>query len=186
MLTEKEKMLAGELYAPADPELAAARLRARQLCHRYNLLPPEELSQREETIRQLLGATGERFNIEPNFRCDYGSNIYLGEDFYANFDLIILDVCEVHIGKNCMCAPRVQILTATHPLDPTERNSGLEFGSPITIGDNCWIGAGAIINPGVKIGDAAVIGAGAVVTKDVPSRTVVAGVPAKVIRAITP
>ncbi len=174
-------MLAGELYSPADAELSAARLRARQLCHRYNLLAPEELSKREATLRELLGSTGERFNIEPNFRCDYGSNIYLGEDFYANFDLIILDVCEVRIGHHCMCAPRVQILTATHPLDPTERNSGFEYGKPITIGNNVWLGAGAIINPGVTIGDNVVVGAGAVVTKDIAANQVVAGVPAKVI-----
>lgn len=184
MMSEREKMLAGELYNPADPELATARLRARQLCHRYNLLPPENLSQRESTLRELLGTVGKSFNIEPNFRCDYGSNIYLGENFYANFDLIILDVCEVRIGLNCLCAPRVQILTATHPVDPTERNSGYEYGAPISIGDNCWIGAGAIINPGVTIGDNAVIGAGSVVTKDIAANQVVAGVPAKVIREI--
>lgn len=182
--TEMDKMLRGDLYAPADPELTRLRLRARGLCQQYNALPADDFDGRNRILNELLGARGEKCAIEPNFRCDYGGNIYLGEGFYANFDLIILDVCEVRIGRNCMCAPRVSILTATHPIDATQRISGRELGAPITIGDNVWLGAGAIINPGVTIGDNAVVGSGAVVTKDVPANVVVAGVPAKVVREL--
>lgn len=183
-MTEKEKMLAGVLYDASDPELVTERLRARQLVRAFNDTNPAHLEARDGLLHELLGGRGEQCNIEPTFRCDYGWNIHLGENFYANFDLVILDVCEVHIGRNCLIAPRVQILAATHPIDPDVRRSGLESGAPITIGDDVWIGAGAIIHPGVTIGDGAVIGAGAVVTKDVPARSVVAGVPAKVIRQI--
>lgn len=122
--------------------------------------------------------------MEPNIRFDYGYNTYVGENFYANFDCTILDVCEVRIGDNCMLAPGVHIYTATHPIDPVERNSGQEFGKPVTIGNNVWIGGGAIINPGVTIGDDVVIASGAVVTKDVPDRVVVGGNPAKIIKRL--
>lgn len=116
--------------------------------------------------RELLGSAGQDIYVESDFKCDYGCNIHVGENFYANFDVVILDCCEVHIGKNCMLAPRVCIYTATHPLDPYERNEiGLEYGKPVTIGDNVWIGGSAVINPGVTIGDNAVIASGSVVTK---------------------
>lgn len=182
--TEKAKMLCGELYNAADSTLVRERLRARQLCHEYNVSAPDAFSLRENLLQRLLGTKPENCTIEPMFRCDYGYNIHLGENFYANFDLIILDVSEVRIGDNCLCGPRVSILTATHPTDPDMRRGGLEFGRRITIGDNVWIGAGAIINPGVTIGDNALIGSGAVVTRDVAPGKTVGGVPAKVLRRL--
>ena len=167
MKTEREKMLAGELYNAGDAELCAARARARRLCRAFNTTPEEDIY------------------VESDFKCDYGCNIHVGENFYANFDVVILDCCEVHIGKNCMLAPRVCIYTATHPLDPYERNEiGLEYGKPVTIGDNVWIGGSAVINPGVTIGDNAVIASGSVVTKSVPAHTVVGGNPAHVLRVL--
>ena len=129
-------------------------------------------------------APGREIWVESDFRCDYGCNIYVGENFFANFNCVILDVCEVRIGKNCMLAPSVHIFTATHPLDPDERNSGRELGKPVIIGDNVWIGGNATINPGVTIGDNAVIASGAVVTKDVAPNTVVGGNPARVLKEI--
>lgn len=177
--SEKEKMLRGELYDASDKQLASERLSARQLCREYNQSEPHDEPLRRQVLGRLLGSTPGNCTIEPPFRCDYGSNIHLGDNFFANFELIILDVCEVRIGSNCLCGPRVSILTATHPIETATRSSGLEFGQPVTIGDNVWIGAGAIINPGVTIGDDVVIGSGAVVTKDIPAGQVVGGVPAK-------
>ncbi|KQU63211.1 maltose acetyltransferase domain-containing protein [Rossellomorea marisflavi] len=182
MKTEKEKMLAGENYNPADPELVAGRTHAREQIHAFNHSPVADLDKRTSIIRELFGETGDQFFIEPSFRCDYGSNIYVGENFYANFDCVLLDVCDIRIGDNCFIAPGVHIYTATHPIDPHERNSGIESGKPVTIGDNVWIGGRAIINPGVTIGDNVVIGSGAVVTKDIPDNVVVGGNPAKVIK----
>ncbi|MNC32530.1 Maltose O-acetyltransferase [compost metagenome] len=131
----------------------------------------------------MLGQSLDAY-IEPSFRCDYGYNIFLGKNFYANFDCVILDVCPVHIGDNCMLAPGVHIYTATHPLDAETRNSGVEFGKPVTIGHNVWIGGRAVINPGVTIGDNVVVGSGSVVTKDIPANAVVAGNPARVIKMV--
>lgn len=182
MKTEKEKMLAGENYNPADPELVAGRTHAREQIHDFNHSPVADLDKRTSIIRELFGETGDQFFIEPSFRCDYGSNIYVGENFYANFDCVLLDVCDIRIGDNCFIAPGVHIYTATHPIDPHERNSGIESGKPVTIGDNVWIGGRAIINPGVTIGDNVVIGSGTVVTKDIPDNVVVGGNPAKVIK----
>lgn len=180
---EKRKMIAGELYRPGDDRLRADRIRARQLIHRYNQTAPDEKAVRKELLIDLLGQ-GEDAYIEPSFRCDYGYNIFLGKNFYANFDCVILDVCPVHIGDNCMLAPGVHIYTATHPLDATTRNSGVEFGKPVTIGHNVWIGGRAVINPGVTLGDNVVIGSGAVVTKDIPANSVVAGNPARIIKTL--
>lgn len=180
--TEREKMLAGEFYRASDPELVAARLRARDLTFQFNTSHPSQIDQRRALLRSLFGTLGERFEIEPSFRCDYGSNIHVGEDFYVNFDCVILDVCEVRIGRGAMLAPGVHIYTAEHPLDAATRASGVEMGRPVTIGDRVWIGGGALILPGVTIGDDAVIGAGAVVTRDVAPKTVVAGNPARVRR----
>lgn len=182
MKTEKEKMLAGELYQAFGPELANERLNAKRLCRNFNALTEDLLEERRAVLKELLGTCPSGTYIESTFRCDYGYNIHLGENFYANYDLIILDVCRVTIGKNCMIGPRVSIYTAGHPIDAETRISGLEFGSPVTIGDNVWIGGNAVINPGVNIGDNVVIASGAVVTKDVPDNVVVAGIPAKVIR----
>ena len=182
--TEKEKMLHGELYNPADPQLIKERENARRLTRLYNETSETEHGKRKELLKELFGSTGENIGIEPNFRCDYGYNIYVGENFFANFDCVILDVCEVRIGDNCLLAPGVHIYTATHPLNPFERIAGTEYGKPVTIGNNVWIGGRAVINPGVTIGDNAVIASGAVVTKDVPAGVVVGGNPAKVLKQI--
>lgn len=183
-MTQRERMLKGELYFPADPELVSLRARARALCRTFNDTPESHGEQRVALLKELLGSTGEDIWVESDFRCDYGLNIHVGENFYANFNCVILDVCEVRIGNNCMLAPSVQIFTATHPLDPNERNSGWELGKPVTIGDNVWIGGGAIVNPGVTIGDNAVVASGAVVTKDVAANTVVGGNPARFLKEI--
>ncbi|MBP3951665.1 sugar O-acetyltransferase [Bacillus suaedae] len=184
MRTEKEKMLAGEMYNPADPLLVWERQEARRKVRVYNQTLETEEETRTKLLKDLLGSTGEKVYMEPNIRFDYGYNTYVGENFFANFDCIILDVCEVKFGDNCMLAPGVQIYTATHPIHPTERNSGKEYARPITFGDNVWIGGGAIVNPGVRVGNNVVIASGAVVTKDVPDNVVVGGNPAKVIKPI--
>lgn len=186
MKTEKEKMLAGELYLASGPELTNERLNAKRLCREFNALSEDLAEERRGVLQKLLGSCPAGTHIESSFKCDYGYNIHLGENFYANFDLIILDVCPVTIGRNCMMGPRVSIYTAGHPLDVETRISGLEFGKPVSIGDNVWIGGNAVINPGVTIGDNVVVAAGAVVTKDIPANVVVAGVPAKIIRTIDP
>lgn len=135
-------------------------------------------------LKELFGSTGGKLHIEPTFRCDYGYNIHVGENFYANYDCVFLDVCEIQIGDNCFVAPGVHIYTATHPINANERISGAEYGISVNIGDNVWIGGRAIINPGVKIGNNVVIASGAVVTKDVPDNVVVGGNPAKLIKRI--
>lgn len=182
--TEKEKMLAGELYKAWDEELRAESLYAKKLIRQFNATTEEEPEKRTTLLKELFGSTGENVYIEPSLRVDYGYNIHVGENFFANFDCTILDVCEVRIGDNCMLAPGVSIYTATHPIDPYERIAGPELGKPITIGHNVWIGGRAIINPGVTVGDNAVIASGAVVTKNVPDNTIVGGNPARVIRTI--
>lgn len=140
MLTEKQKMLDGQMYDPADPELRSMRKAARIKFEAFNKTSINERLERTRLLKELFGSTGKRVYIEPFFGCDYGSNIHVGENFYANFGCVILDVCEVRIGNNCMLAPQVGIYTATHPLEPAARNSGKEYGKPVTIGDNCWIG----------------------------------------------
>ena len=185
MSDEKQKMIAGLPYRPSDNTLRADRLHAREIIHRYNHSAPDEKDARRAMLAELLGDSGNAY-IEPSFRCDYGYNIYLGKDFYANFDCVFLDVCPIRIGDNCMIAPGVHIYTATHPLDATARNSGLEFGAPVSIGHNVWIGGRAVINPGVTIGDNVVIGAGSVVIRDVPSDVVIAGNPARIIKTLPP
>ncbi|MBY0146871.1 sugar O-acetyltransferase [Neobacillus niacini] len=184
MRTEKEKMLAGEMYNPADPILLKEREEARHKVRIYNQTLETEGDKRTKLLKELLGSTGENLYMEPNIRFDYGYNTYVGENFFANFDCTILDVCEVRFGDNCLLGPNVQIYTATHPLNPTERNSGKEYAKPITFGNNVWIGGSAVINPGVTIGNNVVIAAGAVVTKNVPDNVVVGGNPAKIIKQI--
>jgi len=181
--TEREKMIAGELYFSADLDLVRDRKRARTLTDQFNTSPNDPLI-RTELLKELFGSTGKALYIEPNFRCDYGYNIHVGENFYANYDCIILDVGEVFIGNNVMFAPRVGIYTAYHPLDAKTRNSGWELGKKVIIGNDVWVGADVTILPGIKIGNGAVIGAGSVVTKDVLDNVVVAGNPAKIIRHI--
>lgn len=182
-MTEKEKMLAGMLYLHTDPELAEGHKRALELTYAYNHTKPEEEEKRQEILHTLIEAKDKVF-IEQNFRCDYGFNIHVGNNFYANYDCTILDVCEVTIGDDVLLAPGVHIYTATHPVDPELRRSGQEFGKPVAIGSNVWIGGGTVICPGVTIGDNCVIGAGSVVTKDVPADTIVAGNPARIIKSV--
>lgn len=184
MITEKEKMLAGDLYVPNDPELLKDRSTARMRTYAYNRTTDVEKDRRTQLLKELFGSTGENVYMEPNVRVDYGYNIHVGNNFYANFDCTILDVCEVHFGSDCMLGPGVQIYTATHPIDPTERNSGKEYAKPIHIGSSVWIGGSAVINPGITIGDNAIIASGSVVTKDVPPNVIVGGNPAKIIKKL--
>ena len=183
-MTEKEKMIRGELYLANDPLLVQERMNARRLTRLYNETIETEQEKRTEILRELFGSVGNNIYIEPTFRCDYGYNIHVGENFYANFDCVMLDVCEIRIGENCFIAPGVHIYTATHPLNPYERISGAEFGKAVTIGDNVWIGGRSVINPGVTIGNNVVIASGAVVPKDVPDNVVVGGNPAKILKEI--
>ena len=184
MSTEKAKMLAGEMYNPMDPTLVRDRLIARRLVRKFNQSKETDTELRQELLTELFGSTGKVITVEPTLRVDYGYNIHVGENFYANFDCVILDVCEVRIGKNCMMAPGVHIYAATHPIDPVERNSGRELGAPVTIGDNVWFGGRAIVLPGVTIGNNVVVAAGAVVARDVPDNTVIGGNPARVLKEI--
>jgi len=183
-MSEKSKMIAGELYLPSDEVLTNERIATSQLCQRYNSMAEAVAQEKDTLLSELLGTKPTKVNIEPLFRCDYGYNIHLGDNFYSNYDLIILDVCEVRIGINCMIGPRVSICTATHPLDADQRNNGYELGAPINIGDNVWIGAHAVINPGVTIGNNVVVASGAVVTKSFDDNVVVAGVPATIIKEL--
>jgi maltose O-acetyltransferase len=183
-MTEKEKMLAGDMYHPNDPVLLEERKKARLLFQRINAMDETQKSDRVALCYQLLGSVGKDLYIEPPFFCDYGYNIIAGENVFINYNCCILDVMPVVLGNNVMIAPNVQIYTATHPLEAKARNSGREFAKPITIGDNVWIGGGAIICPGVKIGNGSVIAAGAVVVKDVPNNVLVGGNPARVLKTI--
>jgi len=185
-MTEREKMLAGKLYRASDPELSAMRLRARQITREFNASYPDDMERRRELMRSLFGSIGDGFDIEPPFQCDYGTFISAGPGLFMNFGCVILDVCEVRIGRQVLFGPGVHIYAATHPIDATERSSGVEFGRPITIGDRVWIGGGAIILPGVTVGDDSVIGAGSVVTKNIPARSVAVGNPCRVVRRTSP
>lgn len=184
-MNEKEKMLARELYdANYNEELQKEREKAKNLCYEYNQIKPSKQEEKRKIIRQLLGKTKQNFLIEQPFMCDYGYNIEIGENFYANHNLIILDGNKVTFGDNVFIAPNCAFYTAGHPLDPEQRNKGLEYAKPIEIGDNVWIGGNVVVLPGVKIGDNCVIGAGSVVTKDVPENSVAVGNPCKVIRKL--
>jgi len=182
MKTERQKMLSGELYNALDTELSTARRRARLLFQKLNQSLDDEEELRHQILSDLFNSNSHIPWIEPPFYCDYGNNITLGKDVFFNFNCVILDVAPVTLGNNVWCGPNVQIYTAQHPLDAVKRRTE-ELGIPIIIGNDVWIGGGAIICPGVTIGDRAVIGAGSVVTKDVPEGMVVAGNPAKVIKA---
>ncbi|MFC7704293.1 sugar O-acetyltransferase [Plastorhodobacter daqingensis] len=176
MDSEKARMLAGAPYRADDPELAAERARAEAFLQQINTGPP---AQRPALLGQLLGTMGEGAVIRPPFHCDYGYNIRLGADVFLNFGCVILDVAEVSIGAATQIGPGVQILTADHPRDPSRRRAGLESGRPVQIGENVWIGGGALLLPGVHVGAEAIIGAGAVVTRDVAAGSTVAGNPAR-------
>lgn len=184
-MTEKEKMLLGKLYTASDPELSVELKNSRKFARLYNSTTEEEQNKRTDILKRWFGHIGQNGYIEPPFRCDYGSNIYIGDNFYANYDCIILDVCKVKIGNNVMFGPRVSVFAAAHPIDAEVRATLLEFGKAITIGDNVWIGGGTIINPGVSIGNRVVVGSGSVVTKDIPDNVVAAGNPCRIIRKIT-
>jgi maltose O-acetyltransferase len=183
MRSEKEKMLAGELYDPLDGELVQARERARDLCQDLNATGEKDQEARRRIVMELFGKGGESVWMQPPFFCDYGSNILLGERIFFNFNCVVLDVCLVEIGDFTLFGPAVQIYTATHPMNAELRRRH-EFGKPIKIGSDVWIGGGAIICPGVKIGSKTVIGAGSVVTKDIPDSVFAAGNPCRVIRKI--
>ncbi len=182
--TEKTKMLAGELYQSADPELVADAKRAQRLIAQYNATSGEETETRSALLRQLFDSVGDGTIIRPYFACDYGYNIRLGRNTFINFNCVFLDCAPIEIGDNLQMGPAVQIYTATHPLEADVRRSGLEYARPIRIGHDVWIGGGAIILPGVTIGDRSVIGAGSVVVHDVPAAKVVVGNPARIIRAL--
>ncbi|MDT2762054.1 sugar O-acetyltransferase [Aerococcus urinaeequi] len=186
MTTEKNKMIAGLIYdANYDQELIDARADAKELCYDFNHARPSEEAKRQGIIRQLLGKTGNQFEITGPFYCDYGFNIEIGENFYANHNLVILDGAKVTFGDNVFVAPDCGFYTAGHPLDADRRNKGLEYAKPITVGNNVWFGGGVKVMPGVTIGDGAVIGGGSVVTKDIPSNMIAVGNPCKPIREIT-
>ncbi|MCC5938114.1 MAG: sugar O-acetyltransferase [Lunatimonas sp.] len=184
MPSEKEKMLSGQLYLASDPQLMEERLRARKLLNRLNQGDPDDAKEREQILGELLGSLGKDVYIEPPFYCDYGYNIQVGKQVYFNFDCVVLDVHRVIIGDRCLFGPKVQIYTATHPVDWKVRGSLLEYGSQITIGSDVWVGGGAIICPGVTVGDRSIIAAGAVVTKDVPDDAMVGGNPARIIKRL--
>jgi maltose O-acetyltransferase len=182
--TERQKMLAGELYDPFDPELVAARERARDLCQALNATREGDEEPRRQILRELFGRGGDTVWMQPPFFCDYGSNIELGERVFFNFNCVVLDVCPIRIGSFTLFGPAVQIYTPMHPMNAALRRER-EFGKPIDIGSDVWVGGGAIILAGVRIGSGAVIGAGSVVTRDVPDGVFAAGNPCRVIRAIT-
>ena len=184
-MTEKEKMIEGKPYMASDKELQKARLEAQRTCYRYNQIDPKNYKERKGVIRALFANTDALFCIEQPFYCDYGFNIRIGNNFFSNYHLTILDCAPVTIGENVMFGPNVAIYTAGHPIHHEIRNTGLEYALPVTIGDNVWIGGNTVINPNVNIGNNTVIGSGSVVTKDIPSNVIAVGNPCKVLREIT-
>lgn len=183
-MTEKEKMLAGELYYSLEETLTKEREKAKTLCEQYNRIPVAEQEKRVEAIKRLLGKTGESVYIESNVWFDYGYNTEVGENFYCNHDCVFLDCAKITFGDNVFIAPQCGFYTAGHPLDAKTRNSGLEFAKPIAVGNDVWIGGGVKILPGVTIGNNCVIGAGSVVNRDIPPNSVAVGNPARVIRKL--
>jgi maltose O-acetyltransferase len=183
-MTEKEKMLAGELYDPLDKQLSDERIQTRLLIKQFNDTREDEPASRIAILNQLVPNAGTGLWLQPPFYCDYGSNIIIGEKVFFNFNCVVLDVTYVRIGSRTMFGPNVQIYTATHPLNHKERASGLEYAKPITIGEDVWVGGSVVICPGVSIGDRCVLGAGSVVTKDIPPDVFAAGNPCRVIRKL--
>jgi acetyltransferase-like isoleucine patch superfamily enzyme len=178
------KMLSGERYNAVDPRLSELLMQTRVLVARFNALPPTEIDAQRALLREILGGCGERVHVNQPFRCDYGCNITVGENFFANFNLTILDEALVTIGRNAFIGPNVSIYTACHPLDPAERNAGVQWAEPVTIGDDVWICGDVTICPGVRIGDGVTIGAGSVVTRDIPAHTLAVGNPARHIKSL--
>ncbi len=184
-MTEKEKCKAGLLYnANYDQELIQERIAAKDLCGEYNQLKNSDTKGRTSLLKNILGKTGENICVEPSFWCDYGYNIEVGENFYANHNLVVLDCAKITFGNNVFIGPNCSFYTATHPIDAKQRNEGLETAHPIKVGDNVWFGGNVVVLPGVSIGNNAVIGAGSVVTKDIPENVVAVGNPCKPIRNI--
>ena len=184
MRSQKERMLGGEPYDPLDPQLSAERRRARLLFHALNGTRDDQPEERARLVKELIPASGEGTWIEPPFFCDYGTNITLGDRVFFNFNCVVLDVAPVRIGSRTLFGPAVQIYAATHPLSAAERRTGLEAGKPVEIGEDVWVGGGAIICPGVRIGARSVVGAGSVVTRDIPEGVFAAGNPCRVIREV--
>lgn len=184
-MNQEERMLKGLPYKITEDGLPEKHLAVLQKIYDYNLCRPDETEKMDRLIRSILGKTGKQVHVEPPFRCDYGFNIEVGENFYSNYNLTILDVGKVIIGDHTMFAPNVSIYTAGHPIHPESRNSGYEYGISVTIGNNVWLGGNVVVVPGVHIGNDVVIGAGSVVTKDIPDRVLAAGNPCRVIREIT-
>lgn len=184
-MKDLEKMLSGELYLSSEKELTNKRLYARKITNKYNKTKYNQNQKRNRLLKKLIGNQGNNITITPPFNCDYGFNIKIGNNFYCNFDCIFLDVNEIIIGNNVMFGPRVNLFTASHPIDKDIRNTNLEYGLKIIIKDNVWIGGNTTINPGVTIGENSIIGSHSLVTKDIPPNVIAGGVPAKVIREIT-
>ena len=184
-MSKKEKMLLGEIYdANYDEELMNERIKAKDLCYEYNHLKPSQTNERTEIMKKILGKTKDNFLIEQSFECDYGYNIEIGENFYSNHNLVILDANKVVFGDNVFIGPNCGFYTAGHPLDAETRNKGLEYAKPIKVGNDVWFGGNVVVLPGVKIGNNVVIGAGSVVTKDIPENSIAVGNPCKVIKNI--
>ena len=183
-MSEKQKMIEGKIYNPNDKTLVMDRIKAKNLCYAYNNLNPELTEEKKEIIKSLLGKTGDNFQIEPSFFCDYGYNVEIGENFYSNHNLVILDCTKVTFGKNTFIGPNCGFYTAEHPLDCQARNKGQEFAKPISIGDNVWFGGNVVVIGGVTIGNNVVIGAGSIVTKDIPDNSIAVGNPCRVIRKV--
>ena len=184
MMTEKEKMLSGQIYNACDPDLVRELNEVKVLCQRYNNLLPTDFESRKQLIRELLGHSDDDTFINQPFYCDYGKHIRVGKRFFANFCLTVLDEALVTFGDDCFVGPNVSIYTACHSTDPIERNSRKEWAKPVSIGNNVWLGGNVTILPGVTIGDNCTIGAGSVVTRDIPSDSIAAGNPARVIKKL--
>ena len=183
-MTERERMISGGSYDPQDPELVSTRARVQRIVREYNALNDDQQSKRDDLLRGAFGRMGERVVIQSGLRFEYGFTVELGDDVFMNYGCVLLDVCPIVIGSRVLFGPNVQLLTPTHPLDPEERATGLESGRAIGIGDDVWLGGGAIVNPGVTIGSGTTVGAGSVVTRDLPDRVFAAGSPARVIREL--
>lgn len=186
-MTEKQKMLKGLLYnANYDAQLLAQRRDCQTKCFAYNSIPPDQIEKRTEKIKEIFFQTGENICVEQPFHCDYGYNITVGDNFYANYNCVILDCAKVTFGNNVFIGPNCGFYTAGHPIDAEQRNEGLEYAYPITVGDNVWFGGNVVVLPGVTIGSNTVIGAGSVVKQDIPSGVIAVGYPCQVVREITP
>ncbi|QLY80729.1 sugar O-acetyltransferase [Clostridium intestinale] len=184
-MNQKERMLAGLPYKAWLDGLSEERMENKLKIHKYNTMSPDKKEELDALIKDILGKSGKNIVVEPPFHCDYGKNIEVGNNFFVNYNCVILDVGKVIIGENVMFAPNVSIYTAGHPVHPESRNSGYEYGIEVIIGDNVWIGGNVVINPGIKIGNNVVIGAGSVVTKDIPDNAIAVGNPCRVIREVT-